>query len=175
MAARFVYTDSMPDKPAKLYHGSARRIEGPLTPVMRHATLDHIHDRAAVFGTERMDIAALFMFPMEVLASIGFEENVAYICIWGTREAFAGKDREGFIYVLPGNSFEKVGKDYEWQNFQSVQAIEIKTFPSALEGMMECGVRVYFVNDEAVFDRIVADKEHRLPILKDLTPERKGK
>ena len=98
-------------KPPFLYHGSGHFIEGPLHSVLEHKTLNHVHDRPAVFATARMDIASLFMFPLDTLASIGFEEDIVYICIWGTYEDFAIKDHGGFLYIFPPESFEKVGKE----------------------------------------------------------------
>jgi hypothetical protein len=157
--------------PEKLYHGSGTYIEGPLMPMLEQSTSDHVHVRAAVFATEREDVAALFMSPPGVLLSIGFENDIAYICIWGTREEFAAKDHAVFMYVLPGDSFEKIGKEYEWQSFEPVTPIDVKKFDSALDGMMLCGVEVYFVNDDAVFDRIIAEKGNRAPILRELVSE----
>jgi hypothetical protein len=159
------------DKPAKLYHGSETYLEGPLTPVLLKSSPDHAHDRAAVFATEREDVAALFMFPFEFIASIGFENDTAYIYVWGTPEEFAPKDHGGFIYVLPGGAFQKIGKEYEWQSFEPVAPIEVKQFDSAFSGMMRCGEQVYFVNDDAMFDRVVAEKHNRAPFLKDLISE----
>jgi hypothetical protein len=158
-------------KPEKLYHGSSRRIEGPLEPVLLHGTSDHIHERPAVFATERADVAGLFMFQAETLASVGFEQNIAYICIWGTAEEFAPKDKLGFLYVLPSATFEKIGKEYEWQSFDPVAPLEIKEFHKTIEGMIELEIQVYFINDDAVFDKIVADKDNRAPILKELLSE----
>jgi hypothetical protein len=160
----------MNQRPEKLYHGSNHRIEGPLRPILRNDTSDHVHSRAAVFATERIDLAALFMFPFEHIASIGFEEDIAYICIWGLREAF-DKDRGGYVYELPIDSFQKIGKAYEYQSFEPVQPIAVQFFKSVIQGMMACGVQVYFVNDNPAFDSIVADKEHRAPILCNLVSE----
>ena len=148
----------MTQKPQKLYHGTSRRISGSGA-------------KAALFATERIDQAALFMFPFDHLASIGFEEDIAYICIWGTPEDFEEKDLGGFIYVLPGDTFEKVGKDYEYQSFEAVEPESVKVFESVIAGMMACGVQVYFIDDEALFDQIVADKKNRAPLLKSLVSE----
>lgn len=161
----------MGNKAEHLYHGSSYRIDGSLKPVLKHGTLDHIHTKPAVFATERIDVAALFMFPMDVLASIGFEEDIAYICIWGTPEESAVKDKGGFIYILPSISFEKIGKNYEWQSFEPVQPIEVKKFKSTIDGMIECGAQVYFINDNEIFNGIVADKNNRAPILRELVSE----
>jgi hypothetical protein len=161
----------MKKQPQKLYHGSNHLIQGSLNPVLRKdAGSDYIHSRAAVFATERVDLAALFMFGFEHIASIGFEEDIAYICIWGSSEEF-NEDNGGYIYELPVDSFEKIGKDYEYQSFQPVQPRGMKFFDSVINGMMQCGVQVYFINDDAVFDQIVADKEHRAPILRNLVSE----
>ncbi|MEK9160183.1 MAG: hypothetical protein AAB383_05650 [Patescibacteria group bacterium] len=146
----------MTQKPQKLYHGTNKRISGALKPI---------------FATERLDLAALFMFPFDHIASIGFEEDTAYICIWGTPEAFEEKDFGGFIYVLPSTTFEKIGKDYEYQSFEAVEPETTKVFESVIDGMMDCGVQVYFIDDEAVFDQIVADKKNRAPLLKTLVSE----
>ncbi|MDP3954327.1 MAG: hypothetical protein Q8Q06_02830 [bacterium] len=158
-------------KPEKIYHGSSEKINGALKPALNHTTLEHVHDAPAVFGTDRIDVSALFMFPMNALASIGFEQDIAYICIWGVPEEFSQKDKGGYIYVLPTETFEKVGKDYEWQSFVEVTPTEIKEFGSVIDGMLECGVQVYFINDENTMDSIVAQKDNRAPILPSLTSE----
>lgn len=155
-------------RPELLYHGSTRPLEGALEPVLKHGTEDHVHEKPAVFATARKDLAALFMFPMDVLASIGFEEDTAYICIWGTEAAYRPKDRPGYLHALPSEGFEQVGKGYEWQALEAVTPIETETYDSALDGMLANGVRVWFVDDEALFDRIVAEKDNRLEILKDV-------
>jgi hypothetical protein len=156
----------------ELYHGSSHKIEGALQPVLRSGSSDYIHTKPAVFATARKDIASLFMFPFEgSIASISFENDIAYICTWGTPEEFAPKDHGGFLYILPATKFEKVGKEYEWQAFEPIAPIAIKEFSSAITGMIECGAQVYFINDEKIFDRIVADKDHRTPILAKLIPE----
>ncbi len=144
----------------KLYHGSSLKIEGVLKPV--------------VFATDRADLAALFSFPVDRLSSIGFEQDIAYICIWGTPEQLDG-NRKGYLYILPDDTFEKVGKDYEWQSFSLVKPVEIKEFDSVIDGMMATGVQVYFINDDPAFDKIVADKDNRAPILKKLVSENQKK
>lgn len=161
----------MSQKLLRLYHGSERLIEGSLQPKIEKKTLDHVHTKPAIFATERIDIASLFMFPMDILASIGFEENIAYICIWGTAEEFKNKDNGGFIYILSSDSFEKVGKEYEWQSFSAVEPVEVKSFRSVIRGMIECGARVYFINDDNVFDQIHDSKDDRMPILRKLRSE----
>src|SRR6266481_438348 len=158
-------------KPEKLYHGSSRKISDALKPVLRGSTADHVHSTPAVFATARKDIAAVFMFPLTTLASVGFEQDIAYICIWGSMEEFKPKDQGGFMYILPSANFEKVGKEYEWQAFHEVMPVEVQEFKSVVDGMMECGAQVYFINDEALFDRIVSEKDRRAPILRQLISE----
>lgn len=160
----------MNQQPEKLYHGSSHRIEGPLRPILRNDTSDHMHSRAAVFATERIDLAALFMFPFEHIASIGFEEDIAYISIWGSRQEF-DDDHGGYLYELSVDSFQKIGKDYEYQSFEPVQSIGVQFFESVIHGMMACGVQIYFINDDSTFNKIVADKEHRASILCNLISE----
>lgn len=157
--------------PELLYHGSAERIDGPLAPMLRHGSADHVHERAAVFATERADLASLFMIPSDALSSIGFEQDVSYICIWGTPEEFAAHDSGGWLYVLPGEKFEKIGKWYEWQSFESVTPSDIRRHVSVIDGMIENGAQVYFVNDDPTFDAIVRDKDRRAPLLARLTSE----
>ena len=155
-------------KPKKLYHGNNTQIRGSLKPILKRDTVNHIHNKASVFATARIDIAALFMFPMDTLASIGFEKDIAYICIWGNKEEF--NDNGGFIYVLPSKSFIKFGKEYEWQSFEQVKPIEVKRFKSVIGGMINCGVQVYFINNDKIFDKIVSTKT-RSSILKRLISE----
>ncbi len=154
-----------------LYHGSPNKIEGELTPVLQHSTLEHVHTKPAVFATERIDIAALFMFPLDVLASIGFEQDIAYICIWGKADDFKSKDKGGYIYIFKSDNFEQVGKGYEWQCFESVMPKEVKRFESVISGMINCGAQVYFITDESTMDAIVTNKDNRAPILKVITSE----
>lgn len=158
-------------KPEFLYHGSTKSIDGPLTPILEHSTVDHSHTRPAVFATERKDVAAMFMFPLDTLASIGFEQDISYICIWGTREEFVSKDNGGFLYILPNDTFEKIGKDYEWQSFSPVTPIKIDRYSSVIEGMLENNVQVYFIDDDPTFDKIVEDKNNRALVLKNLVSE----
>jgi len=154
-----------------LYHGSAHEIKGELKPVLKHSTLEHIHNKPAVFATERIDIASLFMFPLDTLASVGFEQDIAYICIWGKPEEFTLSDKGGCIYVFSSDIFELIGKDYEWQSFLPALPKEVKRFNSVISGMIYCGAQVYFIDDESTMDRIVADKDNRASILKDLISE----
>lgn len=159
-------------KPQKLYHGSSNKIDGPLQVILRQDSPDHIHTRASVFATGRADVASIFMFQFnEHIASIGLEQDIAYICIWGTPEEFSPRDKGGFLYVLPVTSFEKVGKEYEWQSFESVFPMEVRRHESVIQAMMQYGVQVYFINNEDVFDQIRDQKDNRSTILKDLTSE----
>lgn len=158
-------------KPKVLYHGSSGHIDGLLQPILKQDSPDHVHTRASVFATDRADIASLFMFPFkEHIASIGFEKNIAYICIWGTSEEFTPKDKGGYLYILPIDTFEKVGKNYEWQSFEPVKSVEVRHFKSVIEGMISCGVKVYFINDDRVFDKIRDNKNKRMPVLQNLDP-----
>lgn len=155
----------------KLYHGSSQKINGPLQPILVKDRPGYEHTLATVFGTERVDIAALFMLPYEVLSSLSFEQDIAFICIWGTSKQLKGKDIKSYLYVLPGDSFEKIGKEYEWQSLKEVLPLEVKEYPDSITGMMECGVQVYFINNDSIFDKIVENKYHRALILKDLVSE----
>ena len=159
------------EKPEKLYHGGSNKIEGALNPVLKQGLPDHIHEKPSVFATARIDVAALFMFPPDALASIGFEQDIAYICIWGMPEDFIKKDNGGFIYVLPNGTFEQIGKEYEWQSFVPVLPVEVQEFNSVIQGTMDCGAQVYFINDDALFDKIKADVNNRTPILRELVSE----
>ena len=154
-----------------LYHGSSTRIEGPLQPILKQDSPDHIHTKASVFATDRKDVASLFMFPFkEHIASIGFEDDTAFICIWGTPEEFKAKDKGGYLYTLPVDTFEKVGKEYEWQSFESVKPVKVEKHDSVINGMLACGAKVYFINDEETMNRIRDNVGNRMPILKQLDP-----
>lgn len=160
-----------PMKPINLYHGSSHEIKGELRPTLKHDIADHIHDKPAVFATERIDVASLFMFPEDILASVGFEQDIAYICIWGKSEEFKIRDKGGYIYVFSNDKFQQVGKDYEWQSFTPVTPKEIKKYSLVIEGIIDCFGQVYFVDDDNIMDKIVANKGDRGSILKDLLSE----
>ena len=157
--------------PHELYHGSSNRIEGALTPILQHTTDDHVHTRSSLFATERKDLATLFMISPKALCSIGFEHDIAYMCLWGTSETSASQDQAGFLYTLPTITFEKIGKGYEWQSFESVVPSHVTEYPSALDGMMACGVQLYFIDDDATFDRTVEEKDNRAPLLRNRLSE----
>jgi hypothetical protein len=162
----------MIDKPSKLYHGSSKKINGPLLPILlENNSSDYTHTRPAVFATEKADIAAMFMFPANLISSICFEQDIAFICIWGTAKEFDEKKVEGFLYIFSSESFEKVGKEYEWQSFNAVTPVEIKEYQSVIDGMIEQGVQVYFINDDTIFDQIVENKNNRAPIVSKLASE----
>lgn len=154
----------------QVYHGSIRKITGPLLPELLTSSEDHIHQSAVVFATENKAIASLFMMPSSALFSIGYEQNIAYVCIWGTVEEFKKKDIGGYLYTLPGITFEKKGKVYEWQSVEPVMPIEVQHFTSVLDGMMQCGAKVYFIHDDHIFDLIQQNKNSRLDILKNIKP-----
>jgi hypothetical protein len=159
------------EKPSVVYHGSPRKIDGPLQPILLESELvDESHDRPAVFATEDVATASLFMMPNDALFSIGREQGISYVCIWGTPEEFTEKDRGGYVYVLPIDTFVRRGKEYEWQSDVAVLPTEVRHYDSVLEGMRENDVRIYFINDDELFDRIQADKNRRLEILKDMKP-----
>jgi hypothetical protein len=160
----------MTPKPSVLYHGSTRKIEGALEPILVKTSEDHLHDLPAVFSTEDIAAASMFMMPSDALFSIGLEQGISYVCIWGTPEEFAEKDRGGYLYILPSETFVKRGKGYEWQSDVAVTPQEVRHYTSVLEAFKENGVRAYFINDDELFDRIQAHKEMRLEILKDVKP-----
>jgi len=158
-------------KPQVLYHGSFCRIDGSLEPILKQDSSDHIHTRASVFATDRKDVASLFMFPFkEHIASIGFEDGTAFICVWGTSEGFSPKDKGGYLYTLPSNTFEKVGKEYEWQSFESVKPLEVKKYDSVIDGMFSCGAKIYFIDNEETMNKIRNNVGNRIPILQKLEP-----
>lgn len=157
-------------KPTNVYHGSTRKIDGPLQPVLLKSSEDHLHDRPAVFATDDIATASLFLMPHDALFSIGREQGISYVCIWGTPEEFQKKDRGGYLYVLPSDTFEKRGKAYEWQSDVAVAPREVRHFATALDAFRRNGVRVYFINDDDLFDRIRDNKDTRLQILKEVTP-----
>lgn len=160
----------MTSKPMVLYHGSSQKIEGELTPVLVKSSEDHLHNLPVVFATEDIAAATLFMMPPSVLFSIGLEQGISYVCIWGTPEEFAKKDHGGYLYFLSSETFVKRGKGYEWQSDVAVMPQEVKSYGSVLDAFRENGVRTYFINDDELFDRIRAKKEPRLEILKDVKP-----
>jgi hypothetical protein len=161
----------METKPKQLYHGSNNKFQDALKPILENGTPDRLHTRAAVFATERIDVASLFMFPVSTLHSIGFEEDIAYICIWGKYEDFAARKDLGYLYVLPSDTFEKVGKEYEWQSFVEVKPDEVREFDSIVDAIIQYGAQVYFIEDDFVFDKIVSDKNDRSLILQNLISE----
>ncbi len=158
----------MSPKPTHLYHGSLHKITGPLEPILLASSPNHIHTEAAVFATENIAIASLFLSPVETLVSVGFEEGIAYICIWGTPEEFREKDTGAYMYILPAKTFEKRGKAYEWQSREAVVPDEVRFLPSVLDGMKELGVQIYFITDDELFDRIQAQTDGRLEMLESV-------
>lgn len=155
-------------KPKWLFHGSSQKVAGALRPVLKNGP-NYLHNKPIVFAAERADIAAMFMLPESYLCSICFERDIAFICIWGKPEDF--KDQPGYLYIFNSDQFQKVGKDYEWQSLNEVKPVEVKTYVSVIEGMLENGVQVYFIDDNPLFDQIRENIDHRAPIVKNLVSE----
>ncbi len=158
------------ETPATLYHGSPSKIDGALQPVHLPPDEDRIHPGPAVFATAHKGLASQFMLSPDILSSFGYEQDIPFVCVWGTPEEALAKDTGGYLYELPSETFAKIGKEYEWISDVAVTPTHITHYPSALRGMHENGVRIYFITDDGLFDRIQRDKMHRLETLNEITP-----
>lgn len=160
-----------PEEPKILYHASSNSGIEKFEP-RSEKTRDEA-EGPRVFATPNKALASVFLVETDdSWVQSGMIDNTPYIII-SDKERFESLDNGGTIYSLPSDSFEtdieKGLRDMEYTSGQEVAPIEAETVDSALETMIQLGVKVFFVDDET-FKQIQKSEDEGESILKNLTP-----
>lgn len=158
------------DKPEVLYHASRTADIELFEP-----RAEHTRDEAEgprVFATPSRALASVFLVETDdSWTQSGIVDGIPYIII-SDEPRFRFIDRGGAIYSLPTDTFEcdpdKGLREFEWTSSSPVKPNGVEVIPSALEDMLLCGVKVYFV-DRNTFAALENAPDHGREIMDGLT------
>ena len=160
-----------PEKPPVLYHATqSANIERFEPRSIKRRERD---DSPMVFATPDKTIAAAFLFPWDdSWVQMGTIEDEPYMVI-SDEARFRALDTGGYIYSLPSDTFdtdmEKGLRSLEYTSSEAVEPVDEEFHSSALEAMINAGMKVYFV-DRATFDEIQSAEDDGRAIISNLTP-----
>lgn len=160
------------EKPPILYHAS-RNTEIDVFEPRAEKTRDE-HEGPKVFATPSRAMAGIFLVDCDdSWVSSGAMDGDPYIII-SDEERYKRLDTGGVIYTLPNDTFEndpdKGLRELEWASSEPVIPIDKEIVPSALQDMLNNGVRVYFV-DKDTYQAIQDAPDDGESIVKNLTPK----
>lgn len=161
-----------PEKPPVLYHASRSGEIDIFEP--RIGKRRDENEGAQVFATPSKAMATIFLVDTDdSWTQSGAMDDVPYIII-SDRQRFESLDQGGYIYSLPSDSFEtdleKGLRELEYTSAESVEPNGREFVPSALQAMIENGVKVYFV-DQDTWREIQESEDHGEKIVSTLIPE----
>lgn len=160
------------DKPGFLYHGSSSRNITLFEP--RAESVRDPHEGPVIFATPDKTIATMFIISSNNswTQSGLFREIHYFVC--SNEKMFRKLDKGGAIYTFDSGQFEndpnKGLRTKEWTSKIPVKPIAKEEFDSALDEMINAGVQVYFVNEEA-FQKIEKSSDHGNEILRNTVSE----
>ena len=139
--------------PTTLLHGS------PDTgiDILRPKPLDNrCNGRPILFATQHFGLAAVFMQKHQGRFACGRLPNDEIFYLTNDKKGCIMEDHGGAIYVVPSSTFFceahiSLGVD-EWISYAAVRPLATFVFASALDAMLDFGVKVYFV-DNATYSR----------------------
>ncbi len=139
------------ERPKFVFHGSPKGDIEEFIPRISMGSGEQYGPQ--VYASNDLVTASMFMADVGKAWSSGEASNgVMYAIIPVLKEEFLPRDKGGFIYKLPGETFSTDSHrgmgEKEWASRVSVKPVEVKKIDSALEAMIESGVQVYFVTDE---------------------------
>jgi len=160
-----------PEKPPVLFHASRSPDIEVFEPRSEKTRDDS--EGPKVFATPSRAMAGIFLVDSDdSWVQSGAKNNEPYIVI-SDEERFRNLDKGGVIYSLPNDTFEndpeKGLRELEWTSDKPVTPNEKEFIPSALEDMLQNGVKVYFVNKET-FERMQKAPDHGESIMNNLKP-----
>lgn len=144
-----------PEKPSVLFHASPNGNIDTFEP-RAEKTRDEA-EGPRVFATPSKALATMFLVDTDdSWVKSGTISGRPYIII-SDPERFRQLDQGSYIYHLPSDSFEtdldKGLREFEYTSTEAVQPIEKEYFPSALNAMVDHGVKVCFA-DQATWQAI---------------------
>jgi hypothetical protein len=163
---------SLPEKPEFLYHGSPKGDIKVFTPRVSLGTGEKYG--AQVYASPDKAVASIFLADIGKSWSAGERNGVLYALIPLSREEFLERDKGGYLYKLPSETFsadqERGLGEKEWASSEPVEPAEKIKIDSALDEMINNGVQVYFVTDEQ-YEQIQSSNEPNLDLLKTVESE----
>lgn len=159
------------EKPKFLYHSSKNSDIAKFEP--RLGKRRDLNEGAQIFATPSRAMATIFLVETDdSWTESGVMNGVPYIVI-SDRERFLKEDKGGTIYRLPSDSFEsdhtKGLRELEYTSNESVVPVSKENVVSALDAMLESGVKVFFA-DEDIFKMIKISDGRGEDIIKNLVP-----
>lgn len=160
-----------PEKPAFLYHASRNAGIESFEP--RDGKKRDENEGAQIFATPSKAMATMFLVDTDdSWTQTGVMDGVPYIII-SDKERFTSLDTGGTIYSLPSQTFEtnleKGLREMEYTSDEPVVPVDSEFVDSALNAMVEQGVKVYFV-DQETFENIQAAEDLGESIVSNLVP-----
>ncbi len=168
------------EKPATLFIGTQIKGIKEFTP--RRGSYRDRNEGPVIFSTPDRALASVFMMKEhdDSWTRIGYFGDVLVIVICMDRDEYIKKDKGGFIYEVPSDTFDynpNLGMgDKEYTSREPVKPINETSYISSLNTMIDSDVQVYFV-DKKTFKDILDAEDHGKEIVSDLTSEnsRRGK
>lgn len=159
------------EKPPILFHASRNQNIDVFQP-RAEKTRDE-SEGPQVFGTPSRAMASVFLVESDdSWVESGAMDGTPYIVI-SDEEKFRSLDNGGVIYSLPNDTFEndldKGLRELEWTSSEPVVPTEKEFIPSALEDMVQQGVKVFFV-DKQTWEEIKNAPDGGESIVKSLEP-----
>lgn len=161
-------------KPKVLYHSSRSGDIAKFEPRGRFKRRPD--DPPQVFGAISEAVAAMMMAPGDDRhhTSGSYDGHRTWTFIYADTEDFRKADTGGYIYELPPDDFvtdPDIGLGLaEWTSVKPVKPLgKPKYYTSAIEAMLQHGVKVYPV-DPDTFRRFRDDNEDHIELLKTLKP-----
>lgn len=139
------------ENPPFLYHGTTEEEINEFEP---RSAIERPDEEPAVYASPDMDIAIQSM-ANKYVSNGGIVNGRKFVCIPMTKEDFLKVDHGGYIYKLPGESFQPNGQngfggDLEWVSSTAVKPIEKIKIPSLIDSLNEKNIEVYFINKEMI-------------------------
>jgi hypothetical protein len=162
---------SEPEKPPVLFHASRNPNVEIFEP--RALKMRDKNEGPRVFATPSRAMASIFLVETDDSWTQSGAFNGIPFMIISDEERFKNLDKGGVIYSLPNNTFENDPEkglgELEWTSNKSVTPISKEFIPSALQDMLQNGVKVYFV-DKITFNQIQNSPDNGELIIKSLIP-----
>jgi len=160
-----------PEKPTVLYHASRNKDIEKFEP--RIGKRRDENEGAQIFATPSKAMAMMFLVDTDdSWTQSGTMDGVPYIII-SDKERFTALDTGGTVYSLPSDTFETDSEkglcEMEYTSEESVVPTDSESVDSALDAMIENGVKVYFVNQET-FRQILESSDNGESIVNNLEP-----
>ena len=161
-----------PEKPDFVFHGSPRGDIQEFVPRVSLGSGEAFGPQ--VYASDDLAVATMFTANVGGSWSTGKVGEILYAIIPLSREDFLARDKGGYIYKLPGQTFgSERGRgmgDREWASPVAVNPAEVNKVDSSLDAMIAAGVQVYFV-DPVAYEEMLKTDEPSWVFLKDFESE----